>query len=358
NVTDLVPEEYKAEALNYIASLKKGELIESLETKRETKDGKILDVWMVVTKLVDKDGKLIGAATTERDITERKQAEEDLKKYREHLEELVKERTVKLEKSQQSLALLLADVNESRAELDISNIKLATSNKELEAFSYSVSHDLRAPLRAIDGFTRILLQDYVDKLDDEGKRLGTVIRKNSQKMGKLIDDLLAFSRLGRASMNFSRIDMKNMAKAIYHEATNPDERKRINFSTADLPDANGDPNMFRQVWLNLISNAIKFSSNRPQTVISVTCREEEDKLNYCISDNGAGFDMKYKDKLFGVFQRLHNERDFPGTGVGLALVQRIIHRHNGKVWAEGEVDKGASFYFSLPKKKAEMKYVK
>ena len=290
-------------------------------------------------------------------ITERKQAEEELHKHREHLEELVKERTTeleeettKLEKSQQSLALLLEDVNESRAELDISNKKLENSNKELEAFAYSVSHDLRAPLRAIDGFTRILMEDYIEKLDDEGKRLGAVIQKNARKMGKLIDELLAFSRLGRAALQFSSIDMKNMAIAIFHEATGSSERKRINFSIADLPDVDGDSNMFRQVWMNLISNAIKFSSKREKAVISITGIQDDEKITYRISDNGAGFDMQYKNKIFDVFQRLHNERDFAGTGVGLALVRRIINRHNGKIWAESEVDKGATFYFSLPKK--------
>ena len=259
----------------------------------------------------------------EKEITERKQAEEELKKYQEQLEKIVKERTKELDEK----------------------------NKELEAFSYSVSHDLRAPLRAIDGFTRILMEDYVSKLDDEAQRLGTIIQANSQKMGQLIDDLLAFSRIGRASMNFSKIDMKNLVNTIYDEAVNVEERKRITFSIADLPEAFGDTNMLHQVWMNLISNAIKFSSHRKQAVISVTCRVEENKLIYCIKDNGAGFNMKYKDKLFGVFQRLHSEKEFEGTGVGLALVQRIIHRHDGEVWAEGEVDKGAIFYFSLPKEK-------
>ena len=283
-------------------------------------------------------------------------AHEELKKHRGHLEELVKERTAELEtktaklkKSQQSLALLLEDVNESRADLEIANKKLEASNKELESFTYSVSHDLRAPLRAIDGFTKILLEEYVEKLDDEGKRIGAVIRKNSRKMGQLIDDLLAFSRLGRNSLHFSVVDMKNLVNAIYHEASTHEEREKISFSIGNLPPAYADPNMMRQVWMNLISNAIKFSAFRKKPVISVTGVEEEKRIIYSISDNGAGFDMKYKDKLFGVFQRLHSEKEFPGTGVGLALVQRILTRHSGKVWAEAEVDKGAKFYFSLPK---------
>jgi len=290
------------------------------------------------------------------DTTERKRAEEELTKHREHLEELVKERTKELEektktleKSQQALVFITEDVNEARAKLENINKKLETSNKDLEAFAYSVSHDLRGPLRAISGFTRILMEDYVGKLDAEGKRLGGIIQQNSKKMGQLIDDLLDFSRMGRASMSFSEINMKKMAHALYHEATNAEMRKRITFTIADLSKAEGDNNMMRQVWMNLISNAVKFSAHREHAVISVSCQEEENKLTYCIKDNGAGFNMKYKDKLFGVFQRLHTEKEFEGTGVGLALVQRIIYRHGGEVWAIGEVDNGAAFYFSLPK---------
>lgn len=280
------------------------------------------DIKTVETEISDKIISLTFAPIVEKgfvnvyglDITERKRAEEELIKHRKHLEELVKERTT-----------------------------------ELEAFAYSVSHDLRGPLRAIIGFTRILMEDYVEKLDAEGKRLGGIIQQNTKKMGQLIDDLLAFSRAGRASMSFSEIDMKEMANAIYHEATNAEVRKRITFTIADLSKAEGDTNMMRQVWMNFISNAIKFSAHRKQAVISVSCQEEENKLIYYIKDNGAGFNMKYKDKLFGVFQRLHSEKEFEGTGVGLALVQRIIYRHNGEVWANGEVDNGAAFYFSLPK---------
>jgi signal transduction histidine kinase/Tfp pilus assembly protein PilF len=234
--------------------------------------------------------------------------------------------------------------------LQISKKKLQMANKELEAFSYSVSHDLRAPLRAINGFTSILMDEYVENLDDEGKRIGDIIQQNAKKMGQLIDDLLNFSRLGRHELTPLNIDMKNMVKAIYDEVTTSDEKKRISFSIADIPEAIGDPTMFQQVWANLISNAVKYSSNRKKAVISVSAQSEDDNIIiYCIKDNGAGFNMDYSDKLFGVFQRLHSENEFPGTGVGLALVQRIIHRHKGKIWAEAEVDKGAAFYFSLPK---------
>ncbi len=243
-------------------------------------------------------------------------------KIQQELEEMVEERTAKLE----------------------------MANKELEAFASSVSHDLRAPLRAIDGFTRILTEDYASKLDEEGRRLGSTIHDNAMKMGKLIDDLLTFSRVGRASMTPIKIDMKNLVNAMYHETTSAKERKRIKFDIADLPHIEGDTNLMRQVWMNLISNAVKFSAQRKQVVISVTYKEEKNKVTYCIKDNGAGFNMKYVDKLFGVFQRLHSEKDYKGTGIGLSLVQRIIHRHDGTVWAESKLDKGASFYFSLPKK--------
>ena len=259
----------------------------------------------------DKKGKAVKAIGFTQDITERKEVEKELAKHRAHLE---------------------------------------IANKELEAFSYSVSHDLRAPLRAIDGFTQILIEDYASKLDEQGKRLGSTIHYNAKKMGKLIDDLLAFSRLGRAAMTITKIDMKNMVNAIYQEATSAKERKRIKLSLIDLPQIEGDTNLMRQVWMNLIKNAVKFSSQRKQAVISVTSKGEKNKVTYCIKDNGAGFNIKYVDKLFGVFQRLHSEEDFKGTGIGLSLVKRIIKRHDGNVWAESKVDKGASFYFSLPKK--------
>ena len=264
-----------------------------------------------------------GILTTFIDITDRNQAREDILKLNEDLELRVKQRTIQLE----------------------------AANKELEAFAYSVSHDLRAPLRAIDGFTQILTEEYISKLDDEGKRLGDIIQSNTKKMGKLIDDLLAFSRIGRASINMTLIDMSCMVNAIYHEITTENQRLNHQFSIAELPNLVADTNMMRQVWINLISNAVKYSGNRDPAIIEVSGYQENNNLVYCIKDNGVGFNMKYENKLFGVFQRLHSDAEFEGTGVGLALVQRIVHRHDGNVWAKSIVDKGAEFYFSIPQKK-------
>ena len=226
--------------------------------------------------------------------------------------------------------------------------QLEAANRELEAFTYSVSHDLRAPLRAIDGYTRILLDDYQPLLDAEGKRVCSVISESAHRMSDLIDDLLTFSRLGRSALNPSKIDMETLAKTIFQELTTAQSRKRIDFKVDSMPPAVGDPALLRQVWVNLLSNAIKFSSRQKRAVIRVRGENMENEAVYSVQDNGVGFDMQYADKLFGVFQRLHSVREFEGNGVGLALVQRVIHRHGGRVWAEGEVGKGATFYFALP----------
>jgi len=256
--------------------------------------------------------------------TQRTAAEDDLRKHRDQLEQRVRDRTAQLEES----------------------------NKELEAFSYSVSHDLRAPLRAIDGFTRLLADDYAPHLDTEGKRLCSIIRENAAKMGRLIDDLLAFSRLGRAEMSLSRTDMETMANSVFHELTTPENLARIDFQVGALPPALADPTLMRQVWMNLLANAIKFSSKQERAVIKVSAQQNQGESVYVVQDNGAGFEMQYVGKLFGVFQRLHSSKEFEGTGVGLALVQRVIRRHGGRVWAEGEIDKGATFYFALQQRGA------
>jgi PAS domain S-box-containing protein len=225
--------------------------------------------------------------------------------------------------------------------------QLEMSNKELEAFAYSVSHDLRAPLRAVDGFSRIVLEEYSDKLDDEGKRLLNMVRANTQKMDKLIADLLELSRMTQAQIQSSRIDMTAMAQSVYQEVALPEVRERFEFSIAALTDAMGDPTLIRQVWRNLLSNAVKFTSPRDTRRIEVGGYTEKDRNVYFVKDSGVGFDPQYAHKLFGAFQRLHKASEFEGTGIGLAIVLRIVHRHGGEVWAEGKVNEGATVYFTL-----------
>ena len=227
--------------------------------------------------------------------------------------------------------------------------ELETANKELEAFCYSVSHDLRAPLRAVDGYTRILVDDHAAGLDAEGQRVCAIIQQGARDMGQLIEDLLAFSRIVRSSLKLSAVDMATLARSIFFEVTSPAERERIDFQVGALPQAVADPTLLRQVWLNLLSNAVKFSGKRPRAGIDVQASERDGEIVYSVRDNGAGFDMQFADKLFGVFQRLHSVKEFEGTGVGLAIVRRIIERHGGRTWAEGLPGKGATVYFSLPK---------
>jgi signal transduction histidine kinase len=234
--------------------------------------------------------------------------------------------------------------------------QLEAANKELESFSYSVSHDLRSPLRAIDGFARIFEEDYGGKLDDEGKRVLKVIRDNGRKMGRLIDDLLAFSRLGRKPIAAAAIDMTELARAVFAELSQGDGRARLDLDP--VPAAWGDPALVKQVWVNLFSNALKFTGKRERPMIEVRSRPDGEHNAYCVKDNGAGFDMQYYDKLFGVFQRLHSPEEYPGTGVGLAIVQRVVSRHGGRVWAEGEEGKGAAFHFTLPRVEARVSLAK
>ncbi len=233
------------------------------------------------------------------------------------------------------------------ARLNDSNQRLGTANKELETFAYSVSHDLRAPLRAIDGFSRMLQEDCADNLDAEARRLIQVVRDGVGKMGRLIDDILAFSRASRSEMATSDIDMTELVRATLAELAPAMTGRHIEVIVAPLPPTRGDREMMQRVWMNLLDNAIKFTTRKENPRIEVGSYPEANETVYFVKDNGAGFDMAYIDKLFSVFQRLHTVEDFPGTGAGLAIVKRIVNRHGGRVWAEGEVDKGAAFYFAL-----------
>jgi signal transduction histidine kinase len=229
--------------------------------------------------------------------------------------------------------------------------ELELANKELSAFSYSVAHDLKSPLRAINGFSKILKNSYESKLDDEGKNLLKLVIDNSTKLSKLIDDLLEFSKMQKREMTNNVIDMSKTAKEVYDELIVNEKDRIIDFKINPLPPANGDYAMLKQVWTNLISNALKYSRKKEKAEIEIGSKTTDNEIIYFIKDNGAGFDMAFIDKLFGVFQRLHSTEEFEGNGVGLALVKRIIERHNGKVWAEGKVNEGATFYFSFPRQK-------
>jgi PAS domain S-box-containing protein len=229
--------------------------------------------------------------------------------------------------------------------------ELRQRTEELESFTYSVSHDMRAPVRAIDGFTRILIEDYAASLDEEGRRLLDIVRQNTEKMGQLIDGLLALSRLGRERLIFTDIDMADLAKTAFEEQQAAGGRRPdVTFRLANLALAHGDKRLITQVFHNLLANAIKFTRNRHPAVIEVGYQRSAGEDVYFVRDNGVGFDMNHAQKLFGTFQRLHAANEFEGSGIGLATVNRIIERHGGRVWASAEPDKGATFYFSLPAK--------
>jgi PAS domain S-box-containing protein len=235
---------------------------------------------------------------------------------------------------------------------DITQKKLAEEqlkavNKELESFSYSVSHDLRAPLRAINGYARMLIEDYETSLHSDGKRMLDTIMGSAKKMSQLIDDLLQFSRLSRRELEQTTISTQSMVEGICEEMKSAQPHRQMRFIIPPLPNVMAD-NMIKQVWINLLNNAVKYSSHRPESIIEVKAEKHPTEIVFSVTDNGAGFDMRYAGKLFGVFQRLHSEEEFEGTGVGLAIVQRVVNKHGGKVWAQGEVGKGATFSFSLP----------
>ena len=257
-------------------------------------------------------------------------------------------RALAVRRLRQENAQLERDIAERTRQLEMANKQLESANKELEAFSYSVSHDLRAPLRAVQGFCQIYMDDFRSTIPQEGLPLLEHVLQGSQRMGQLIEDLLEFSRLGRQPILRQVVLLDRMAARLVEEARAKEPERKVDVRLGRLGDCEGDPSLIEQVLVNLVSNAFKFTRKREDARIEIGCREEGDERIYFVKDNGAGFDMKYADKLFGVFQRLHTTTQFEGTGVGLSIVKRIVERHGGRIWAESAVDQGAALYFTLP----------
>ncbi|HLX12135.1 MAG TPA: PAS domain S-box protein [Bacteroidota bacterium] len=326
---------------------------------RVRKDGTQYWADVTLTPVHDQRGIPRGFSKIVRDLTESKLAEESLRRAHQDLEVRIKERTSELLKTNDLLRTEI--VERSRAEEEVRMLneqlelrveerthQLSEVVSELESFTYTVSHDLRAPLRAIAGFSGAILEDFSPRLNDDGKRYLNIIKQNVATMGKLIDDLLAFSRLSRREPIPEKIDMNTVAGSVVEELRNAEPTRQVTVSIEDLPPARGDAALVRQVYVNLISNAFKFTRKNPDPRIEIGAAMEDHTTVYSIRDNGVGFNMEYKSKLFGVFQRLHSAEEFEGTGVGLAIVQRIIHRHGGTIRAESIEGEGATFYFTLP----------
>jgi PAS domain S-box-containing protein len=295
----IFPEHLKEEDQQIIEKVSTGNSIHNYETERIRKDGALIHVSITVSPIKDKSGNVIGTSRISRDITAQKQRIQEI--------------------------------------MDL--------NAELDAFTYSVSHDLRAPLRSIAGYTRILQEDYVPQMGEEGMRIATIIARNTNRMGTLIDDLLNFSRLGRRELNTSLVNMKLLVERILVDHFTD---QQVRFDIRPLHTVLADMSMVEIVWINLISNAIKYSAKQPESIVELGSFQEGNEICFYVRDNGVGFDMRYYDKLFGVFQRLHKMEEFEGTGVGLALVKKIVQRHHGRVWAEAQVNNGATFHFTIP----------
>jgi PAS domain S-box-containing protein len=309
NVTNIIPDGFAARLIADDLRSAEDALAQQIGTGIELtgrrKDRGEFPIEIMLSPLESTEGTLVTAAI--RDITERKRFESTLREK---------------------------------------NIQLQTAVNELDAFSYSVSHDLRAPLRAIDGFSQILLKQYGPILSEEPREYLQLVRDNSRQMGHLVDDLLAFSRLGRTPLSKRQVPTETMVKQVLRDVGQQAEGRSVSVSVGHLPPVWGDGTLLKQVFMNLINNAFKYTRLRDDATVEIGSHNTDGEQVFFVRDNGAGFDMQYADKLFGVFQRLHRAEEFEGTGVGLAIVQRIIQRHGGRVWAEAAIDKGATFFFT------------
>lgn len=317
NVSLLYPPEHVDDEIEFLERLKGGERIEHKETVRVTKSGTRVDVLVTISPIKDRLGKIVGASKITRDISARKLAEHQVQRLNEILSERVTE--------------------------------LAAINTELESFSYSVSHDLRAPLRHIAGFSQLLMEEYCTDLPSEAQRYLSRIHEGTCRMGQLIDELLSLARVGRQEMKIQVTSLKSLVDEVIRDLSQENPQRVIEWNVQALPFVDCDPGLVKQVFVNLLANATKFTSQRERAVIEVGSLDGDGPPTIFIRDNGVGFSMQHADKLFGVFQRLHRAEDFPGTGVGLATVLRIVKKHGGRAWAEAELGKGATFYFTLGK---------
>jgi len=314
-VSFLVPPNRPNELPQILKRIKRGERIEHYETVRMRKDGKQIDVSLTVSPVKNARGEITGISAIGRDITYRKQTEERI-------------RTLNVE-----LKLRLAE--------------LAATNKDLESFTYSVAHDLRAPLRHIDGFSQLLVEEKSAEFSDQARHYLTRIRNGTRQMGQLVDELLNLARVGRKELALQSTRLNSLVEEVLTDLKPEVDRRVIDWQISQLPCVDCDRVLMKQVFANLLANAVKFTRSRERAVIEVGTLTRNGPLTIFVRDNGVGFNMKYAEKLFGVFQRLHSQEDFEGTGVGLATVQRILHKHSGRIWAQAELDQGASFYFTL-----------